>query len=235
MITFHCAGMCGPIMLSFRFGMHQHARAGRRRLALMQLLAYQSGRAVVYAGLGAAAGGLAWLLAGSDLGARIGLGFATGTRGLVLVVAAAFVVAGLRRLRPPRPVQRKPPGPVARLGRRAAAGLERRPVRGAALLGLVMAAVPCLIPAWTLGLAATTASPVHGALLMLLLVAMTTPALLPFALLPSCLPKAGRWNRQLQTAALLFSGLWLGVVGLAANGVLPHAATDIGSVTIHWW
>lgn len=234
MISVHCAGMCGPIVLSLRFGVQRDWQRGRAWLALGQLGSYQLGRAVVYAGLGAAVGGIS-ALAG-DLGGRLGAGFHATSRWLILVVALGFIVAALLRLRPRGPVTPAKPGLLTRLGSRVARGLGEQPLRRAGIMGLIMAFIPCMIPIWTLGLAAVSASPLHGALLMLLLVAMTTPALLPFALAPGLLPKmGGRAGFRLQTAALLCSGIWLSLIGLAAVELIPHAHTPVGGYTIKWW
>jgi len=77
MISVHCAGMCGPIVLSLRFGVQRDWRRGRAALALGQLAAYQGGRAVVYGLLGAGVGALGSLAADGPWGAWLGEGFAT--------------------------------------------------------------------------------------------------------------------------------------------------------------
>lgn len=230
MISVHCAGMCGPIVLSLRFGIHREWRHGRAWLAAGQLASYQGGRAVVYAALGALVGGIGALAGG------LGAGFHAAGRWLIPLVAAGFIVLALLRLRPRGVGSAGRPGPLTRFGAHVARGLERQPLRRAALMGVVMAFIPCLIPIWVLGLAAASASPLHGAALMLLLVAMTTPALLPFALAPGLLPRVGgRLGYRLQTAALLCSGLWLSLIGLAANGIIPHAELALGAYTVKWW
>jgi len=45
----------------------------------------------------------------------------------------------------------------------------------------------------------------------------------------------GRLGFRLQTAALLFSGIWLSLIGLAAVELIPHARTPVGGYTIKWW
>ena len=237
MIMVHCAGMCGPIVLSLRFGVQQEWQKGRTWLSLGQLAAYQGGRALVYAGMGAVVGTLGAVASHQGWGDALGAGFAAISRWLILGVAAGFIVAGLWRLRPRHaaPV-RSEPGRLTRLGAKVARGLGEKPLRRAGLMGVIMAFIPCMIPIWTLGLAAVSSSPLHGALLMLLLVAMTTPALLPFAVAPGFLPKmGGRAGFRLQTVALLFSGIWLSLIGLAANDIIPHAHTALGDYTVKWW
>src|SRR4051812_34520112 len=89
-VSLHCAGMCGPLLLGFRFGAGAAPDAPRSpRRAAAQLACYQAGRAVVYAAGGAAAGGASAGLAGvMPQGALIG--------GMVL--AAAFLIAAAARL-----------------------------------------------------------------------------------------------------------------------------------------
>jgi len=232
MVLTHCAGMCGPLIMSFRFGVHQRWRERRWFGALAQLGAYQGGRILVYASLGAAAGGLA-ALAGSGLSQV----FTAGSKLLGLLVAGAFLVAAFWRLWPWRRAATAGQGAaypalLRRLGRK----LPERPMPRAVLLGMLLAFLPCMIPAWALGLAAASGHPLHGAALMALLVVLTTPALVPFALAPELLPRlsapaAGR----LQTAALLCSGVWLLVIALAANDLLPHAHAHIAGQRIVFW
>ena len=62
----------------------------------------------------------------------------------------------------------------------------RSPLRDLAL-GAVMGFLPCMIVLWALGLSALTGSALHGAAIMLILVALTTPVLLGVTLLPRVL------------------------------------------------
>jgi sulfite exporter TauE/SafE len=93
-------------------------------------------------------------------------------------------------------------------------------------LGSLMGFLPCMFVLWALGLCATTASPLHGALIMVLLVAMTTPVLFAVTLLPRLLirRRAGSW---LAARLPALSGLWLLLAGGAALGLWPHAHAGV--------
>ncbi|MFW5828713.1 MAG: sulfite exporter TauE/SafE family protein, partial [Planctomycetota bacterium] len=88
MVAFHCAGMCGPLILSFRFGLDRSSRTARVAAASGHLLAYQLGRALLYAVFGAIVGGL-----GQVFAQRI----QAFNKYLVLAIAAAFLLWGLYR------------------------------------------------------------------------------------------------------------------------------------------
>lgn len=231
LILAHCSGMCGPLLLSFRFGLAQATRGGRLGAALLQLSAYQLGRGAVYACLGALAGGLAGIL-----GDGVARNLSGGMQVIGPVIAVIFLAtAGWRWFGPSRPpaAPNDTAGSLALLGRRWQELAARRPLLRAAGLGLLLAFLPCMVAAWALLLAASTGSVGHGALVMLLLVALTTPALAPFAVAPGQLPRLrARWGAQVQTAALAFSGLWMGLIALAANGVIDHRSLHLGGLEI---
>ncbi len=123
-------------------------------------------------------------------------------------------------------------GGVPRMLHPLAGGDETRHLRIFAL-GAAMGLLPCMITLWTLGLAATTGSPIHGALLMLLLVAMTTPVLLGVTLLARVVPK--RFGRALPGVLMGLSAAWLLMVGLAGLGVVDHLHLSVGAYTLMLW
>ncbi len=105
--------------------------------------------------------------------------------------------------------------------------LSTHPLRELAL-GAAMGFLPCMIPAWALGQAATTGSPVHGAAVMLLLVLLTTPVLLLTTQLPRlgwALPQGLRSRLARWLPAV--SGVWLLLVGGAGLGLWRHAHLGI--------
>jgi sulfite exporter TauE/SafE len=241
-ISFHCAGMCGPILMGLDV-----AGVARGHGALKgagSVLLYQLGRASTYAVLGALAG-----LVGR------GLGEVFRSAGGVVAIAFGLVMIGyglLKRLRP----KAAPDRPVTRLeqrGRRepllqrfqaSLHGIVRRLAlrddAGAArvvLLGAVLGLLPCMITLWALGLAATTGSPLHGAGVMVLLVAMTTPVLLGVTLLPRALIRLvpGRWLGAVPSVLAVLSGAWLVMVGLAGLGVVPHEHVHVGDYMLMLW
>ncbi|MDA3962903.1 MAG: sulfite exporter TauE/SafE family protein, partial [Planctomycetota bacterium] len=172
----HCGGMCGPIVMSLRFGMEQERRRGRALQALAQLAVYQSGRIVIYGLAGMIVGGAAMLLADAGVGESLGSWLGWVSNWLILVVALGFVLAAVLRIYPRKDAPVKAAGPLARLGARVTRSLQGKPLRRAGLMGLVMAFIPCGLPIWALGLAAISASPLHGALLMALMVVMSNMA-----------------------------------------------------------
>ena len=88
MILGHCAGMCGPLILSFRFGLHQANRQGRIAAAVGQVACYQSGRALMYGLAGALVGGVGGILGGQFSATIFG-----GMRLVAPVVALGFIIA----------------------------------------------------------------------------------------------------------------------------------------------
>ncbi len=226
-VTVHCFGMCGPIMASITAatGVHQSPDPTTRLWrAFKGVIAYQSGRGLVYMALGASAG-----LAGSA--ARGLIRDLTQTAGLV--VAAVILAIGLIKLfslRPPRALA----GLRSRWSKRSARFTSKvlrilrhnGPRSGAAamvLFGLALGFLPCMLMFWVLGIAATTQSAFHGAALMLLLVAMTTPVLV-LAACGSSLPGIFRRLRSDRVigGAMVLSGVWLMLIAFAANGWIDH-------------
>ncbi len=223
-VTLHCSGMCGPIMIGLTAGGGgRDTPAARAWWSARRVLAYQGGRGLMYALLGALAGGLGAAL--EDL-----LSAVSHVAGLVvaalLLGAALLHLPALQRLRPGSAALGSWSGRLlARALRLTRAG--RSPGQSAwwrmALVGFAMGLLPCMLMFWVLGLAASTAHPAHGAAVMLLLVALTTPMLLLTGVLPHLL--GGRWRAQgerLLPWGLALSGLWLGLISAAANGWIAH-------------
>lgn len=222
-VTVHCIGMCGPIMASLTAATGvDRAESARGRLwrALKAVLSYQGGRAVVYAALGAAAGAV-------GAGAQALIEDVAKTAGLV--VAGAILAAGVWKLLPLGALtsdQTKTPWAakwtgwaLRRIGRRLPSSGPGR----MAAFGFVLGFLPCVLMFWVLGIAASTASVVHGAAIMVLLVAMTTPVLVAAAC-GSSLPGVFRHLRSDRVigGAMLVSGLWLALIAAAANGWIGH-------------
>lgn len=216
----HCASMCGPLLCGLHIG---GARPGAKtsvQRGLLGVLIYQAGRSLTYAWLG----GLAGLI-----GAGLSRVF-TAAGGVLAVLFGAVLLTSLVRTRQTLVALRRRPGtPIATAAlqqvRRFTAPLllSTHPLRELAL-GAGMGFLPCMIPAWALGQAATTGSPVHGAAVMLLLVILTTPVLLlttqlprlGWALPPVLRSQAARWLQAV-------SGVWLLLVGGAGLGLWSHA------------
>lgn len=223
-VTFHCSGMCGPIMVGLVAhnyapvpGERQRAQVTRRALGI---LAYQGGRAVIYGVFGALAG---WLGASLDQSLRQVTGVASAVGAALLVLIALYQIFGFG-------LGDKANTSYAKLGRWLGRLMKRMehivPSRGAtrmAAFGVLMAFLPCMLMFWVLSLSMTSSSPMHGALMMVLLVAMTTPVLIisgcATALAPSRLRGAGE---RLIPVALLVSGVWMGLIAAASNGLIEH-------------
>lgn len=212
----HCAGMCGPLLLGLGVVRHDPAagRWGGAVRALGRLAAYQAGRALGYAGLGAAAGWLGNGLATRLQGGEVVLG--------ALVAGGCFVAAAHHLGWVPwrrDPSAAAAPGLVARFGGAVHRRLGRVPGLGPAALGLALILLPCGIVWWTLGVAAATAHPLHGALVMVTLVVITTPALAGVALAPALLPVAWR------TRVAAWAGAWMIPLTWTLSGLWVVALT----------
>lgn len=217
-VFFHCGGMCGPIVAGVTAdvrrgspGREVAARAGR-------VLSYQFGRATTYAVLGAFAG---------MVGGAFESALRQFTQSAGLILAAVLIAVGLAKL----PIWRRSTAGngLARwtgdfLGKAMLTLQRRGPKSGAlryAMLGAMLGLLPCMLMFWVLSIATSTASPIHGAGVMVLLVAMTTPTLL-FAGTAAAFGGRrfnGDWVASL---AMVFSGVWLGLIASAANGWLEH-------------
>lgn len=219
MVLFHCAGMCGPLILSFRFGLDREGRGARLLGASVQLLAYQAGRGLLYAGFGILAG-----LLGQALQSRI-MGM---ERWVVLGIAAALLLSGLGKFGLWRLFGWSRSGTGAGPLARALAWLRRSgPGSGplfALLLGMIMAFLPCGLTFMTISFAASRGSWWEGGAMMMTLVLLTTPVLLTIGLLPAAIQRfritAGGY---IEAGLTCFGGLWIGLHGAAINGWIPHA------------
>jgi sulfite exporter TauE/SafE len=225
-VSVHCAGMCGPLLNGLDVagacrGVSPARGAGN-------VLLYQAGRALTYAALGVVAG-----LAGAGVRAAL----QTGGSVLALLGAALLLGLALRKLSPPAAgdlvqIGGRPQTPfleqaLTRLARALLPETGSLPLRSASL-GVIMGLLPCMLTTWVLSLAAVTGSPLHGAGVMLTLVALTTPVLLGVTLLPRLLSaRLRRVGGRVATLLLLVSSLWLTLVGLAGLGVIGHATLGL--------
>ncbi len=177
----HCAGMCGPFVMTQAAAASDRAASGGvlRRLAGAALLPYQLGRATGYAALGAVAGGSAGALAhvATPRLLAVPLGLA----------AAVMLVQGLGRLPAAarwhlphlRPVFRLPTALQRQVGRLIGSeGAARR-----FALGLLLAFLPCGLLYAALAGAAASGSALAGGLAMAAFALGTVPALTGVALL----------------------------------------------------
>lgn len=218
--SMHCAAMCGPLLCGLRIGGSAPNTQRGVGQGIRGVLSYQLGRSLTYAWLG----GLAGLL-----GASLSRVFTAAGGFMALAFGAGLIHLALRR--PSRLVKlrvRRGPALLQTLIAHAQSQLSplvfsTHPLRELAL-GAIFGFLPCMIPAWALGQAALTGSPFHGAMIMLLLVLLTTPVLL----VTTQLPRLGAiFPAQLRQAVARFlpalSGLWLVLIGGASLGLFSHA------------
>ncbi len=230
MIIGHCSGMCGPLMLSFRFG--QNAEKRPVLSATRELLAYQLGKACIYMLAGALAAGLGYgLIAVRDWAAYLTIVIAV----VILLQALAWWLPWSINLMP-KSWQAASQNLVKRLQRSSSKQRQQHPLRGSFLLGLSMSLLPCMLPFWVLSLSASSASILHGALLMGLLVVLTTPVLLIFALAPHLLPAwRKRSPKYMAPIALTCSAVWMLLIGLASLNFIGHVGFEIGPTHVVFW
>lgn len=172
----HCAGMCGPFVLSQTAARLEQVPASRmgewHRLAGAALVPYHLGRATTYAALGAAAGAAAGALAGWG-------GFRFLAAGLL--AAAALFLLGMAVPRLKAMLGGGPGGGEGWWG--GTLGRWARPLfatptgwRGW-LLGVALGFIPCGLLYAALVAAAASGDALAGALAMLAFAAGTVPAL----------------------------------------------------------
>ncbi len=214
--SLHCAGMCGPFVAVYAAA----APMGSRPRARAHLhVAYQAGRAVTYATVGAISGFLGSLvdLAGKAAGAAHVAAIATS---VLLVLWGVGVIV-------PRFAIKSPWDGV--FGRRLVQLRRRSPLVRASLLGTLTPLLPC---GWFYAFALTaagTARAAHGALVMTVFWLGTVPALLGVGWI---MGRSGGWLRQrlpvLTGTLLIVIGL-LGVI-TRVERPLPSASPDASTL-----
>lgn len=175
----HCASMCGPLLCGLHIGGAHPSRRTSALRGIVGVLTYQAGRGLTYAWLGGLAG-----LIGAGL-SRI-FTAAGGVLSLCFGVALLLSAVRAKHLVPLRRPSRFNLGGTALNAVQSFCLplLESESALRELALGALFGLLPCMIPAWALGQAALTSSPVHGAAIMLLLVLLTTPMLLIATQLP---------------------------------------------------
>jgi sulfite exporter TauE/SafE len=222
----HCAGMCGPFVLAQAAAAADHTAAGGviRRIAGAALVPYHLGRMLGYTALGAAAGGLAGLVALAGGGPRLLLAGLLAAAAVLMLAQAAHRLGGvwpdgaawpgaasvLRRL---LPAPRLPAALQRRLGALLAAPTGWRGVA----LGLMLSALPCGLLYGALTAAAAAGSALGGALAMAAFVLGTVPALVGVALLGRLFGRRGGTALLQKASAGLFAANGAMLAALAAR------------------
>lgn len=186
--SLHCAGMCGGLMF---FALGSEDGTGKRARTKLQC-AYHGGRMLTYTllGVGAGAIGQAINFGGSYLGLQRSAAVFAG------VMMIGFGLITLARLRGIRIAHVKVPGPMRRGVERAQrAAFTLTPIRRALTIGLLTTLLPC---GWLYAyafIAAGTASPLWGGLVMIVFWAGTLPVMVSLGTGIQFL--TGRLNRRL--------------------------------------
>ena len=225
--SLHCVQMCGPIVLSYSVAVSELTKNSAAHSAVPSLLrnhlAYNAGRILTYAALGALAG-----IAGGTLGL---LGRLAGfTHTIAVASGALMIIAGITMLGViPASVRgsnllRIASAFLRRVGRLiSAAGAGNR-----FLLGLALGFLPCGLIYAALLKAMATGSALAGACSMLAFGFGTAGALLALGVLSSAIRmRVNRWGSQLAAAGVTLMGVllvWRGsMAGMLMMGSHMHA------------
>jgi sulfite exporter TauE/SafE len=225
-VAVHCGAMCGPIAAGIT------ATVPRKTDRIRGIGAYQLGRAAVYVPLGASAGAFGWAAeVHPHVGAAIGLAMSA------LMLAGAWSGRGVARGVVPadgllRKLAARRSGASSLIAARRL--LAQGKVFPLAFAGVALGALPCMLPAWVLGLAAATGSAVHGAALMALLLAMSA---LPLSAAAVMLPgrARGALGAAIPRVALTASAAWVALGALSTLHALPHGRAVLFGRTITLW
>jgi sulfite exporter TauE/SafE len=222
--TFHCAGMCGPIVAGVVSTCPNEGSATRRVVKNSgRVLAYQLGRLTTYLILGGLAG---WL--GSVAEEAIdGWTKVAGTAlAAALIGVGIYQVIGILGHRAPGKGKSAQAGGklLGKLLRQVNRRLPKHHTLRMLAFGAMMGLLPCMLMFWVLGLSASTASPLHGALIMGGLVLLTTPVLIFSAAAAGLArPLFKRLGHYFVPGAMIVSGVWMGMMAAASNGWIEHA------------
>lgn len=209
--SFHCVGMCGGFACALG-----RDPSGSRLATVLRHLVYNTGRVVSYVFLGMFAGAVgAGAFTTSHADSELVL---VGQRVLAVLAGVLMVFMGLRllgRLQRLRAVT----GGLAKSNLAGALrGLLRAPGRSAPLaFGVFNGFLPCPLVYAFVALAATTANPLHGALVMVAFGLGTYPAMLASG-------GTGTWLRHdWRVRGVRFAGMFILVLGALtlARGILP--------------
>lgn len=193
--SLHCVGMCGPLALLASRG---RGRSGSQRSSLAAVVAYHATRAGAYACAGCVAGllGAGIQHTGSLMGLqRLAAQLAGGSMLVIGLLGIARLAGGSSHIAMlPMWLQR-------RLASGHAWARRQPPVRRAATIGLLTAILPCGWLYAFLIVAAGTARPLDGALVMAVFALGSVPALAGMALSVTLL--AGPFRRAIPWCSAL--------------------------------
>lgn len=206
----HCAGMCGPLVLTLG-----RRTSGSRLDRVRHATLYQGGRLLTYVALGLASGLVGEALAARGLGRVVAIG-----AGTALLLAAVRSIHTLSFGRFERL------GAAAASRACAAAGRWSRshPVAGALFTGAANGLLPCGLVYAALTAAAAFGNPTAGAVLMAGFGLGTVPALAAVLISAASLPPALRLRlRRLTPVVLALAGVLLIARGVAPRSGAAHS------------
>lgn len=217
----HCAAMCGAFTCLYR---RRTAGDGRRGVGAWRAhAAYNGGRLISYAGLGAVAGGIGARV--NDLGRLAGVGRAAAiVAGTLMVVWALDKIGASFGIR--SRLARAPEATQRAMGRVLLAGRDAGETSRALLIGLVTTLLPCGWLYTFVAVAGSTGSAVAGAAVMGVFWIGTVPMLL--AVGAGAARLLGPFARRLPVASAVVV-LVLGLLSIAGK---LHAPID-GTHTSH--
>jgi sulfite exporter TauE/SafE len=217
----HCAGMCGPLVLTIAGGLGRSSTGAR----LQHALSYHGGRVIVYLVLGLSAGLLGETLSFLGLGRALAV-----LAGIVLLLAAAGSAA-------PDWLRRLGSGPAA-LATRTCATLGRwsraHPVAGPVLSGAANGLLPCGLVYSAMLTAAALGSAASAVALMAGFGLGTVPALVALSLAAAA-PAFGIRTRlrRLTPVLLAITAAILLARGLAPATTAHHVGQTALPATAH--
>ena len=223
----HCAQMCGPIVLSYSVALGRSAGETPPKFSrlLVNHLAYNSGRILTYAILGAMAG-----LVGTSVGL---LGRLTGFSSmLALVTGALMVIIGLALfgILPGSGILTDKAAEFTRQVLKPCSRFLQSPGSGNRfLLGVGLGLLPCGLIYAALLKATATGSMLQGAGCMAAFGLGTAASLLAIGLFSSAIRgRFTRWNAQLAAVSVTAMGLLLLWRGTMANTLMMGMHTVYG-------
>ena len=205
----HCAGMCGPLVLTFGRSL---ARA--RRVQMQDALLYHAGRLLTYVALALPLGfiGQALVLRG------FGRALAVVAAGLLLASAASAMKSGWSG-----PIERV----AATVASRACATAHRwrllHPVAGPAIAGAAHGLIPCGLVYAAAAASAAMGSTGHAALSMIGFGLGTLPILIALSISAAAVPVGWRMRlRQLTPVVLALTAVLLLIRGFTQPSSAGH-------------
>ena len=214
MSSFHCVGMCGPIVLALP--VHRGSKA--RQMA--SLLAYNLGRVGTYTLLGAALGGL------GGVAVWVGyLRYLSIAAGVLMLLYVLWPTRLDRMLKVPAIWQKE----VARLKTHMARHLHSRKLRSLGTLGILNGLLPCGLVYLALISSIATGSLLGGAAYMFMFGLGTLPAMMAVGFFKQWFSPTLRSRvRRLTPILMAVAGIWLLGRGLLIDfPTISGASTEI--------